>query len=254
MSSFSLPETRWKFLGLRLALSVVMLALFLGLVRLAWYPGLYFQLSGIGKQVVILTGTALAIGPGLSTLVYRRGKRRLMMDLIVLLAVELIAIGYMGSLLLERRPQHLVFAIDRFQIVAANRIADYPYRFDDLASRPLFEPKLVNARFPDDHEELAAVRWGVLFNGDPDIDVRPDHWYPYEEAIPAVLSAARPLVEFSRRGEAQAAATTRWLNRQSADIDGYVFLPVMGRARDGTVVLEKGVGYPLAMLDVDPWE
>ncbi|MDH3619410.1 MAG: hypothetical protein OER91_00865, partial [Gammaproteobacteria bacterium] len=89
MNSLSLPANRRKFVGPRLALSVLLLALFFGIVRFAWYPGLYWQMAGVGKHVLLLLGIVLVIGTGLSTLVYRPGKRGMRMDLIIILVVEL---------------------------------------------------------------------------------------------------------------------------------------------------------------------
>ncbi len=254
MSIYSLPANRGAFLSLRLALSAVLLALFLGLVRLAWYPGLYFQLGGVGKLVLILIAVVLVAGPALSTLVYRPGKRGLKMDLVIIFIVELVAIAYFGNMLLERRPQNLVFAIDRLQVVEARRIADFPYRYEELAGRPFFEPRLVNARFPDDQAERAALKQGILLQGEPDIDVRPDHWYPYDDAVPAVLAAARPLAELRQRGEEYAEAVDRWLSWHAGGPGDYVFLPVAGGDRDAVAILGAAEGLPIDMLDLDPWE
>lgn len=254
MSIYSLPANRGAFLGLRLALSAVLLALFLGLVRLAWFPGLYLQLGGISRLILTLTAVILVVGPGLSTLVYRQGKRGLRMDLVIILGVELVVLAYFGSRLLERRPQHLVFAIDRFQVVETSRVADYPYRFAELAGRSFLEPRLVYARFPDDQMERAALKEGILLHGEPDIDVRPDQWYPYDDAVPAVLAAARPLAELQIRGDEYAQAVDRWLSWHSGGPGDYVFLPVAGENQDAVAVLSGAEGHLIDMLDLDPWE
>jgi len=31
-------------------------------------------------------------------------------------------------------------------------------------------------------------------------------------------------------------------------------LPVRGKAKDGAMVLHREIGYPIAMLNVDPWQ
>lgn len=254
MSIYSLPANRGTFLGHRLALSVVLLALFLGLVRFAWYPGLYFQLGGAGKEILILAAIVLVVGAGLSTLVYKADKRGLKTDLVIILIVELAAFAWFGHKLFELRPQHLVFAIDRFQIVEASEVADYPYRFEDLAVCQLVGPRLVVARFPDDPAERAALKKAILFDGAPDIDVRPDQWYPYVDANPRVLSATRPLSELRQRGKEYAEAVDRWLGRHSGEAGEYVFVPVSGGDRDATAILSAAEGFLLDMLDLDPWE
>jgi hypothetical protein len=64
MISKYLPERRLEFFWLRLAASGVILALFIGLVRLAWYPNLLFQLSGTWKFVLITVPRWLRAQPG----------------------------------------------------------------------------------------------------------------------------------------------------------------------------------------------
>jgi hypothetical protein len=254
MSIHSLPAKRSTFLLLRLIPSVALLALLAGLIGLAWFPGIYFDLSGVGKRVLVLTAVVLVIGPGLSTLVYRPGKRGLYMDLTLIFVVELLAFAYFGNMLYQRQPQTLVFAIDRFQIVEAGDIADYPYRFPELAGRTLYEPRLVSAQFPEVQSERAVLKRQILREGHPDIDIRPDHWYPYDQAIPAVLEVARPLAELRRRSEDHAKAVDRWLEGQTGASRDYVFLPMAGTARDATAVLGAGDGQLLDILDLDPWE
>jgi len=210
-------------------------------------------MAGVGKHVLLLLGIVLVIGTGLSTLVYRPGKRGMRMDLIIILLVELAAIVYVGSLLFERRPQHLVFVIDRFQVISAYTAADYPYRFPELERTHPVGPLLASARFPEDQEERASLKKAILFDGEPDIDVRPDHWYSFESSIASVLEAAGSLEEFSGRGEGQRAAVEHWLGAQKDGRD-FLVLPVVGKIKDVTAVINPATGYPVAMLDVDPWE
>jgi len=254
MSIYSLPANRGAFLWHRFALSAVVLALFLGLVRFAWYPGLYFQLGGVGKLVGVLIVVILLVGPGLSTLVYKPGKRGLKMDLVIIFIVEMLALAYFGNELFERRPQYLVFAIDRLQVVEANRVADLPYRFEELRSGHPSGPQLVNAKVPEDPAERAALSQGILLQGEPDIDVRPDHWYPYDEAIPTVLLATRPLADLRQLSGAHAEVVDHWLSQRTGESGDYVFLPVAGRHQDAAAVLSRSDGYPVDMLDLDPWD
>jgi len=254
MISFSLPANRRRFVGPRLALSVVVLALFCGVIGLAWYPGLHWQLAGVSKQLLILVAAVLVIGAGLSTLVYRPGKPGMTLDLVIILLVELAAIAYVGSLLYERRPQYLVFVIDRLQVVAADQVTDHPYRFPELQRSQPVGPVLANARFPDDPAERAALKKSIFFDGHPDIDVRPDHWYPWASAASSVLAAAGSLADFRRRSEHHQAVVDAWLGTQKAAIDDYLVLPVVGNNSDATALVDPVTGYPVAMLDIDPWQ
>ena len=108
--------TRARVLPLRLLVTVGLLLLVYGLLRLLWYPGGYFELFGVPKLFWTLAIGVLIVGPGLSTLVYRPGKPGLLFDLVVIAALEA---GIFGWALLElhaRQPVYAVFAVDRIDV------------------------------------------------------------------------------------------------------------------------------------------
>ena len=249
-----LPETRLEFLWLRLAVSGVVLALFIGLVRLVWYPGLHFQLSGALGNVAIAAGVALVIGPGLTTFVYKRGKKGLLLDVWVIFAVEVVALSFAATELYERRPEFMVFAIDRFEAVAASKVGEFPFRHEELAAGGVLSgPTAVIARFPDDSEERADLKYSILFDGQPDIDRRPDHWYPYASGTAAVLESSRPLQELRDVAPEYQGAVDRWLWLAPGELADYRFVSVQGNKRDAVAVVEVATGQPVGMIDLDPW-
>ncbi len=253
MTSKYLPERRLDFFWLRLAISGVILALFIGLVRLAWYPNLHFQLSGTWKFVLITVVVVLVAGPGLTTLIYRRNKKGMLFDIWAILVVEVMAVGLAAGEMHERRPAYLVFAIDRFETIQAARVTDHPFRYDDLAGRRWVGPKLVVARFPDPVAERAELKRAILFQGQPDINVRPDQWYPFDTWSDVVVEKSRPLAVLRDAGGTQLAAVDRWLRAESGKLEDFGFLPLQGTARDGVMVIARATGRPVGMLDLDPW-
>ena len=253
MTSKYLPERRLDFFWLRLAVSGVFLALFIGLVRLAWYPNLHFLLSGTWKFILITIAVVLIAGPGLTTLVYRRTKKGMVFDIWAILVVELIAIGLAAGELHERRPEYLVFAVDRFEAIPAERVTDHPFRYKDLSGGRWIGPTLVVARFPDSVAERADLKHGVLFEGQPDINIRPDQWYPYDTWSESAVEKSRPLAALRKAGAEHLVAVDRWLRAESGRVEDYGFLPIHGTARDGVVVIARKTGLPVGMLDLDPW-
>ena len=139
-------------------------------------------------------------------------------------------------------------------LVGADDVTDHAYRFPELDTAQLIGPILVRARFPDDPAEQAAVKKGIFFDGHPDIDVRPDHWYPWQSGAPSVLSAAGSLAEFRRRSDGHEVVVAEWLSARNANADDYLVLPVVGKISDVTALVDAATGYPVAMLDIDPWQ
>ena len=54
-------------------------------------------------------------------------------------------------------------------------------------------------------------------------------------------------------GAVRAASIRRWLARQKLSVDDYLYLPLQGRTKDGMMILHADIGYPVDVLDIDPW-
>lgn len=60
---------QWRFTA-----TACVLLLAVAIVRLLWYPGVYFSISGVAKLVVVMVAVNVIVGSGLSAFVYKPGK------------------------------------------------------------------------------------------------------------------------------------------------------------------------------------
>ena len=245
--------TRLRVFHIRFAATAGMFLLVFALVRLFWYPGAYFPISGVGQQLLILFTAMLVIGPGLTTLIYKPGKKGLAMDIGLLAGVELLALLWATSIVYARQPHFAVFAVDRFEAVSRPEVDTAQLRFPELNSRPGHQPRLVYAQLPQDPKIFERLIDETVFEGKKDIDRRPEFWKPYNAGIPVLKAAAKPLADLPRSDQQRTADVARWLSRQSGDVSNYVYLPLRGRRGDAMLILHADVGYPVATLNVDPW-
>jgi hypothetical protein len=245
--------SRLRLFQIRLAASAALLLLVFALVRLLWYPGAYFTISGVSRQLWILAGVVMVVGPVLSAVVYKPGKKGLIMDLGILAAVELAAVIVASALLFQGRPYFTVFAVDRFEAVAAQEISGSPFAQDLLVSRPGQKPQLFYAELPEDPERMDALIDETVFQGMADIDRRPEFWKPYSAGIATIKAAALPLEALLSGDESSAAVVNAWLVKYGGDAHEYIYLPLRGRADDAIIILSADIGYPVATLEVDPW-
>jgi hypothetical protein len=245
--------SRLRLFQIRLAASAALLLLVFALVRLLWYPGAYFTISGVSRQLWILVGVVMVVGPVLSAVVYKPGKKGLIMDLGILAAVELAAVIVVSALLFQGRPYFTVFAVDRFEAVAVQEISGSPFAQDLLVSRPGQKPLLFYAELPEDPEKLSVLIDETVFQGMADIDRRPEFWKPYSAGIATIKAAARPLQALLGRNDRRSIVVNKWLAKSGGSAQDYIVLPLRGRAGDATIILSADNGYPVATLAVDPW-
>jgi hypothetical protein len=245
--------TRARLFPQRFAATASLLLLAFVVLRFLWFPGGYFPISGITKLFLILVGVNLIVGPGLSMLLYKPGKKGLIFDLIVIACVEIAILGWGMYKILERRPAFVVFAVDRFEAVTISEVDLEPLQDSQLAVRPGYTPRLIYAELPTDVDGMNRLIDETVLQGMQDIDRRPEFWKPYAQGMSSIKGAAKPLSALSSSDDVRAGSIKRWLARQKLSADEYLYLPVQGRTSDGMMLLHADIGYPVAVLAIDPW-
>jgi hypothetical protein len=222
-------------------------------IRLLWYPGAYFAIFGIGRLLLVLAVVSLIVGPALSAFVYKPGKKSLAMDLSLLAVVEIIVIVLAVSVIYARQPFYTVFAVDRFEAVSRQEIDARQISHAALLTRPGHEPRLVFAELPQDPEVFSKLIDETVFEGKGDIDRRPEFWKPYAAGVSVVKEAAKPLENLLKGDDHRAARVLRWLAQQQGGRQDFLYLPLRGKTGDALIILHADIGYPVDILNVDPW-
>ena len=221
------------------------------LVFFAWYPHPYFEAMGTWNPLRVLVAVDVVLGPTLTLIVFKPGKRGLKFDLAFIAVVQLAALLYGVTLLYRERPYVAVFAVDRFHVWAAAEAP--PFDAERFGGKPLVGPLLVAAEVPEDGQESLRLMLDVL-RGGRDIDRRPDLWRPYAANAAAVVDRARPLAALvEEEGEDAARAVAELLRRIDLPEAQLGFLPLLAKNRDLSVVIDRRTGMPVEVLDVDPW-
>src|SRR6266498_743017 len=114
--------SRWKAAGMHFGLSAAIAAALLMLMLALWYPPPYFTLMGGATLVLLIAGCDVVLGPLITLIVFRSGKKGLALDLTMIGIVQSLALTYGIYTMFEARPAFTVFAVDRFEVVAANDI------------------------------------------------------------------------------------------------------------------------------------
>jgi hypothetical protein len=204
---FRLRVARFHLLG-----SLAVLGIVLGSLYLGWYrwPGWYLAGALSIAPLVILVDAAL--GPLLTLLVAdpRKPRPELARDIGIIVAVQLLALGYGAGTLWRGRPLYYTFSEDRLQLVQAS---DLSQREVALARslNPKFapwwysRPRWVWAPLPADEAERARIVQSARGGGD-DVIQMPRYFQAWEQGLPALRTKllaveAQPDVRFYRKKE-----------------------------------------------------
>ncbi len=235
---------------IHLSISAIFGLIAVGVVFLLWYPRPLHTATGVTDVFIIVLGVDVALGPLLTMLVYRPGKKSLRFDLFTIALLQMLAFSYGIWTVAEGRPVWLVYNADRFDLVQAydidqRRAAEAPAEYH---SASWSGPRWVFARLPESPEERKAITLETMFSG-VDLPQRPKLYGPIGEGAKAMRERAKPLEELMRYNPQSAVveALQRW-----SEADAY--LPMMARAHPVTVLINKASAKVVAIVDLNPWE
>ena len=188
-------------------------------------PGILFNIDGGWNGLKLVMGVDVILGPLLTLIVYRAGKRGLKFDLgcIVSLQVACMAAGLW--VVYQSRPIALVFAYDTFYSLAANEFEAYGQDPEVIKAFPGTSPKLVFAELPEDDISADIANIRGFFMDDP-LFMQTENYRPIPEHGTAIFrreSTVRSDAEQSLRSNVDSREEGCVLNRfVSAHTNGFV--------------------------------
>lgn len=255
LKSSAFWHDRLKASAIHLCASLVIAALAAALVFGVWYPYPYREVSGGRELFWLVVSVDVVLGPLITLAVFNRTKPQpeLKRDLLIVVLLQLGALGYGLWTVSVARPVHLVFEVDRFRVVHAIEIPPElldktPRGLDPL---PLTGPTLLAVRpFKNDQESMDATLAAVQ---GAQLAFRPDLWHPYAESVPQILQVARPVAALKTRFPDRAAEIDLLLLTKGVKPEGVVFLPMVARSYFWTIFLDSSSAKVLATMPLDPF-
>ncbi|HUP96923.1 MAG TPA: TfpX/TfpZ family type IV pilin accessory protein [Usitatibacter sp.] len=244
---------RFRAAAIHLGLSATAVATVFLVVYLLWYPGDLFASAGGRDLFLLVLFVDLTIGPMVTLLVFKPGKKGLVFDLWVIGLLQVSFLAYGVWTLSESRPVYIAFVKDRFELARANQVPDSVLatakmnRYRDL---PWTGPRLTGVRFPTDVEE----KWKLAISGMAGVDIQsyPQYHVPYDEVRTAVVAASAPLGNLSKFNSGlDLDAVAARVGRKPPDVR---FLPVRAGKVDLTALIDAKNGEVLKLVALKPWE
>lgn len=243
-------NTRLEAFVTHLLVSALIASLAAGLVFFIWYPAPLHTAAGATNIFLLLLIIDVILGPSLTLLVYKPGKKTLVMDLTVIALLQLSALVYGLYTVADGRPAWLVFAKDRFEMVRVPEID--PRQLDKVAGEyrnaPWFGPQWVAAKAPVHPEEKNQLLFEALAGG-PDLAQRPNLYQPLDQYSAAIRQQAQPLSALSAFNPVE---QIQRITSQYPTASGW--LPLKASAEDMVVLLDTEAAGVIAIVDLRPWD
>ena len=238
-----------------LVTSTIVVGTACAVIFFVWYPQPYFQAVGAWTVLRVLIGVDLCLGPLLTLIVFKRGKRGLKFDLAAIALVQLAALVYGMTSIYAGRPYFTVFAVDRFYVLARGDIVaeELAQRSNEVGEKPWRGPLLVAASRPTDMAAVQRLIDETVFGNLPDIERRPEYWRPYATETARIAERASSLALLKAARPQAAAQIAALPARLGVPEERLGFLPLIARNRDLSFIVDVRSGAPLEVIDVDPW-
>lgn len=241
--------SRWKASGIHLLVSLVVATSAIVLVLLLLFPDPYAQSSGAHRLLSILIGVDVTLGPLITLIIYKQGKRGLKFDLAAIAFLQIAALIYGLYAIAQARPIYLVYMNDRFSLVPARLITE-----EEMAKasppfdrKPLRGPILVGTYVS---QEDRPIMMDALLAGF-DLDVQPMFFIDYRLQTQDIVAKATPLKELLDFSDEANKAVIDWANGRA--LDDYFYYPLVTNNGYQTLVLDKLTVEPAGIIPVDPW-
>lgn len=246
--------SRYRAAAIHFAVSLAVVGGAFVLVYFLWYPGPLFGRAGGRDLFLVLALVDVTLGPIVTLIIFKPGKRGLKFDLATIAVLQLAALAYGTHVVYEARPVWIVFLKDRFDLIRANQLAESELAkakppFDELS---LTGPRFAAARIPTDPDEQFRIMITALAG--IDVSSYPQHYRDYESGRGEVLAKARPVAELRRLNPGKEARVDALLAQTGRDPGEAAFLPLRAGKSDLSVIVDARTGEVLRIADLKPWE
>lgn len=240
---------RLKFFLCHFSISILIVFAVMGLVFFVWYPLPLAKAVGVTHIFLMMLTIDVIIGPLLSLLVYKEGKKSLKFDLMVIIIIQLSALCYGIYSIEQGRPAWLVYNVDRIELVRKNEIiqGDFKNIQPQFQQSSWLKPQYVATDFSKDTQQRSEEMFAEVFNG-ISIAQRPERYIELSRATKQIQQRVLPLKELEQYNSTAKVGKTL---ARYPKADGW--LPLKANVVDMVVLINKETAEIIKIVDLRPW-
>lgn len=241
--------TRLKAAGLHLFISLLLVTATISLMLAFWYPNVYFKLMG-GKALLLLIGSVdVFIGPLLTLIVFKSGKKSLKFDLSCIALLQIAAMGYGLNVMFEARPVFTVFNKNHFQVVSVVDIDSRELalgRKSEWRTLSITGPRLVAIGTPDKSNKEEVIFANIV---SARASQYPKLYDDYNNHHTEIIKAGKPLPELLAIDANNREVINKFLEKTNRPATDFLFLPVESMVDDMAAIVDAKTGELIQLID-----
>lgn len=239
---------RFRYFLSHLLISVLVAGISLFLIFGIWYPAPLHRALGVGELVILMLAIDVILGPLLTLVLAKEGKKGLKMDLVLIGMVQLSALFYGLYTVNQGRPVAIAFDINRFEIVINHTVKGDGSRqmLQQYQNEQSTRIPVVSIR-PAKNEEEQAKRMKDELENNIMTNANPTLYESVAQNIDIIKQTMKPIDRFAKLNGERADE----ILEQYPNADG--FLPLAGSAKTLTVLVDTKNKQFVAVVDANPW-
>lgn len=230
---------RYHAFGWHLLISAAIGAALLALCWFVWYPAPMLAALGGHEIFLLIVGIDVIVGPLLTLVVFNPAKRSLKFDLAVIALLQISAVVYGVSTMLEARPAYIASLGDAFHVVQATEVTDENLRKANT-TLPWCGPKLVGTKYDVD-KDLQSLVSDLVAIGAGKGHV-PQLHVPYDSVREQVAKDAKSIADMKKRSTSKPDEIDNWLAAHNRDETSAKYQAIKIGANYYAIVLDAKTG------------
>ncbi len=244
--------TKLKASGLHLLISLMMVTLIISLMLFLWYPGAYFKLMGGKELFYLISGVDVFLGPILTLVVFKSGKKTLKFDLACIAIVQVLAMSYGVYVMFQARPVFTVFNKTSFQVLSVLDIDARELALgkrDEWRTLSMTGTRLVAIGEPDKKNKKEAMFAKVA---SLEAGRYPRLYDDYKNHQTEAVKAAKPLAELIKISASNEQIIDKFIRNQKRPASDFLFLPAESMVNEMVAIIDAKTGEFVKIIDANP--
>lgn len=230
--------TRKQAFLTHLLASACVFAIISYLIVFHWFPDFYFFLDGGIRAITTIFFVDVVLGPGLTLLVFKPGKKTLKFDMTVILLMQFSALVWGVTSVYAERPGATVFYWGKFACISNNDTGEMD--MTAITAGPSSRQRLSFLQRPDNIEDFQNFMTEAFEHQSAEIYYYGEKIVPLDALVVARLQNYKlDVSQLAIENEASSKLVENYLNRHEADLEHINLIPLSCRYGSAIAVYDE---------------
>jgi len=236
---------------IHLGISLVIFLVLLYLILFEWYPQPLFATDGGWQGIQIIAFVDIVLGPLLTFVVYKKGKKRLKVDLWIIAIIQFFALFSGTVVVYNEHPVAIIIMDNRLHPITAYQVKEAGIESSSLALYSDHKPPIIYSNLPTNKDELDKLsRESLRLNRG--LRLFGQFYEKLSNLNKTKLIKNSMLIDSFIDENPKYKSVYSYFIKNNKNLDKFIYLPLYSRYEYGIAVLDKGSFKIHTVLDIFP--